>query len=361
MHTLTVRLSLPTAAALMAASVMVTAPPPPVLAALPAPVIHSVQMPDIQLTATIADILQFPAFKQWVANQITDLVTIGAGLAKAGQGVGQTISAIPGLVVTATQQVLARDFVGALGTVEAGVIGAVTVIGGPILVSIIARDQRALAVDQALVQAVPVALIGLGTGLLGGFNAVATSAIIATQNVVAALLPINIGNLVTAVVDGIKLVVQGLNTGAGNVIDGIAFAQNTIAKALATQPAPIAAVTPTPAAGVAATAIPKITTTKVKPTVKLAPTAAKPTATPAGTKDPTDTKDSTAPDTNSTANHDTDSGTKPDTTGAATNSNAGTSDTGSKTEKQTTPKKPKTKSGKNTQGKKAASMSQAAA
>ena len=64
MHTLTARLSLPTAAAVMAAGIIVTAPPPPVLRALPAPVIHSVQTPDIQLTATIADILQFPAFKQ---------------------------------------------------------------------------------------------------------------------------------------------------------------------------------------------------------------------------------------------------------------------------------------------------------
>jgi hypothetical protein len=343
----------------MAASVMVTAAPPPVLAALPAPVIHSVQMPDIQLTATIADILQFPAFKQWVANQITDFVTIGAGLAKAGQGVGQTISAIPGLVVTVAQQVLARDFLGALGTIEAGVIGAVTVIGGPILVSMIARDQRALAVDQALVQAVPVALIGLGTGLLGGFNAVATSAIIATQNVVAALLPINIGNLVTAVVDGVKLVVQGLNTGAGNVIDGIAFAQNTIAKALATQPAPIAATTPTPSSAVAATAIPKITTTKVKPV----PTAAKPTAT--DPKDPTDTKDATAPEALSKANPSkgTVTDTKPDTTGAATTSNAGagTPDTGSKTEKKTSTKKPNPKSSKKTHDQKTASTTPAAA
>lgn len=376
MHTLTARLSLPTAAAVMAAGVMVTAPPPPALRALPAPIVHSVQMPaiqvpNIQLTATIADILEFPAFKQWVANQITDFVTFSAGLVKAGQGVGQTIAAIPGLVTTVAQQVLARDFVGALGTVEAGLIGAATVIGGPILVSMIARDQRVLAVDQALVQAVPVALIGLGTGLLGGFNDFATSAIIATQNVVAALLPINIGNLAKAITDGVKLVIQGLNTGAGKVLDGIAFAQNTIANALATKPAAVAAVdttTPAAAAGVEATAIPKITTTKVKPTVKLAPTAAKPTVTdPKDTKDPTDPKDSTTPDTVSTAGHDTDSGTKPDTkpdtTGAATDTNAGsgTSDTGSKAEKQTTQKKPKSKSGKKTQGKKSGSTSQAAA
>ncbi len=370
MHTLTTRLSLPTAAAVMAAGIIVTAPPPPVLTALPAPVIHSVQMPDVQLTATIADILQFPAFKQWVVNQITDVVTVGVGLAKAGQGVGQTISAIPGLVATVAQQILARDFVGALGTVEAGVIGAVTVIGGPILVSIIARDQRALAVDQALVQAVPVALIGLGTGLLGGFNAFATSAIIATQNVVAALLPINIGNLVTAVVDGVKLVVQGLGTGAGKIVDGIAFAQQTIAHALATQPAPIAATTPTPAAGVAITAVPKIAATKVKPALKPVPTAAKPAATtPTDTKDPTDTNDATKPDTTGAGNGtkpDTtgaDNATKPDSTGAGTTSNAnsGTSDAGSKTEKKTSTKKPKPKAGNKTRSQKASSTSQAAA
>jgi hypothetical protein len=359
MHTLTTRLSLPTAAAVMAAGVIVTAPPPPALTALPAPVIHSVQVPDIQFTATVADILQFPAFRQWVINQVDDALTIGVGLAKAGQGVGQTISAIPGLVVTVAQQILARDLVGALGTVEAGLIGAVTVIGGPILVSVIERNQRQLAVDQALQQAVPTALIGLGAGLLGGFNDFATSAIIAGQNVVAALLPINIGNLVTAVVDGVKLVVQGLGTGAGKIVDGIAFAQQTIAHALATQPAPIAATTPTPASGVAITAVPKIAATKVKPALKLVPTAAKPAATTStDTKDPTDTKDATKPDTTGA-----DNGTKPDTTGAGTTSNAnsGTSDTGSKTEKKTSTKKPKPKAGNKTRGQKAAATSQAAA
>ncbi|MUM32507.1 hypothetical protein [Mycolicibacterium sp. CBMA 361] len=218
MQTLTTRLSLPTAA-LMAASIVAVTPPPPAFTALPAPVVHSVQVPDIQFAATVADILQFPAFKQWVINQITDVVTIGVGLAKAGQGVQQTITAIPSLVVTVTQQILARDPVGALGTIEKGVIGAVTVIGGPILAAVIQRDQRALAVDQALVQAIPAALIGLGTGLVAGFNDFAVAAITAGQNVVAALLPLNIGNVITAVVDGIQLVAQGLSTGAGKVVD----------------------------------------------------------------------------------------------------------------------------------------------
>ncbi|MUL77523.1 hypothetical protein [Mycolicibacterium sp. CBMA 226] len=349
MHTLTTRLSLPTATALMAASVFTATPPPPALTALQAPpVIHSVQMPDIQLTATVADILQFPAFKQWVVNQITDVVTIGTGLVKAAQGIQQTISAIPGLVVTVTQQVLARDLVGALGTVEEGLVGSVTAIGGPILVSIIARDQRALAVDQAMVQAVPVALIGLGTGLLGGFNDFATAAITAGQNVVAALLPINIGNLVNAVADSIKLVVQGLNTGVGKVIDGIVFAQNTIAKALATQPAAavaaVAATTPAPTAGVAATAVPKIAAATIKPAVKPVPTAATPTT--MGTKDPTGTKGPTAPAT----------GTTPDTTGttATSTTGSGKSDTGSKTAKKTTPTRPKTNAGNSTREQKAA-------
>lgn len=352
MHTLATRLSLPTAAAVMAAGVIVAGPPPPTLTTLPAPVLHSVQMPHIQLTATVADILQFPAFRQWVVNQVDDFVTISAGLVKAGQGVQQTINAIPGLIVTVTQQVLARDLVGALGTVEAGLVGAVTAIGGPILVSIIDRNQRQLAVQQALQGAVPAALIGLGAGLLGGFNDVATSAITAGQNVVAALLPINLGNLVTAVVDGVKLVVQGLSTGAGKVVDGIVFAQQTIAKALATQPAaavaavaPVAATTPAsiPAstAGVAATAVPKIAATKIKPAVKPVPTATAPTTT--GTKDST--------------------GTKSDTTGATASSttDSGKSDTGSKTAKKTTPTKPKTNADNKVHDQKTAATAQAAA
>lgn len=362
MHTLATRLSLPTAAAVMAAGVIVASPPPPTLTALPAPVIHSVQMPDIQLTATVADILQFPAFRQWVVNQVDDFVTISAGLVKAGQGVGQTIAAIPGLVVTVAQQVLARDLVGALGTVEAGLIGAATAIGGPILVSVIDRNQRQLAVQQALQGAVPAALIGLGTGLLGGFNDVATSAIIAGQNVVAALLPINLGNLVTAVVDGVKLVVQGLSTGAGKVVDGIVFAQQTIAKALATQPAaavaavvPVAATSPASATGVTPTAVPKVAATTIKPAVKPVPTAATPTTT--GTKAPT------APDTLSTTTGNTGTGTKPDTTGTGTTSStdSGKSDTAGKTEKKPTPTKPKTKASNKTRDQKAAATAQAAA
>lgn len=255
MHALATRLSLPTAAAVMAAGVIVASPPPPTLTALPAPVIHSVQMPDIQIAATGADILQFPASRQWAVNRVGDFVTISAGLVKAGQGVQQTIAATPGLIVTVTQQVLARDFVGALGTVEAGLVGAVTAIGRPILVSMIDRNQRQLAVQQALQGAVPAALIGPGAGLLGGFDDVATSAITAGQNVVA-LRPINLGNLVTAVVDGVKLVAQGLSSDAGEVVDGIVFAQQSIGKALATQPAvavaavaPVATTTAAPTSG----------------------------------------------------------------------------------------------------------------
>ncbi|WP_155906506.1 MULTISPECIES: hypothetical protein [unclassified Mycolicibacterium] len=302
MQTLTTRLSLPTAA-LMAASIVAVTPPPPAFTALPAPVVHSVQVPDIQFAATVADILQFPAFKQWVINQITDVVTIGVGLAKAGQGVQQTITAIPSLVVTVTQQILARDPVGALGTIEKGVIGAVTVIGGPILAAVIQRDQRALAVDQALVQAIPAALIGLGTGLVAGFNDFAVAAITAGQNVVAALLPLNIGNVITAVVDGIQLVAQGLSTGAGKVVDGIVFAQQTIAKALATQPAvPVAAIKPTATAAVTATALPNtaavVTQGRVIPLKKPAPTAAN-VGTSSGTTETGSTADSRTPGTRS--------------------------------------------------------------
>ncbi|MUL65249.1 hypothetical protein BOO86_12295 [Mycobacterium sp. CBMA 234] len=305
---------------------------------------HSVQVPDIQFAATVADILQFPAFKQWVINQITDVVTVGVGLAKAGQGVQQTITAIPSLVVTVTQQILARDPVGALGTIEKGVIGAVTVIGGPILAAIIQRDQRALAVDQALVQAIPAALIGLGTGLVAGFNDFAVAAITAGQNVVAALLPLNIGNVITAVVDGIQLVAQGLSTGAGKVVDGIVFAQQTIATALATQPAtPVAAITPNAASGVAATALPKTATAAVKPATviplkKPTPTATKPAV--------------TAADTSPTTNQ----GSSTGTTGAESTANSGTPGTSSNTQK-----KPNPKANNNTRGQKPMAATKAAA
>lgn len=215
MHALATRLSLP-AAALVAAGVVTVTPavaPPPALSVAAPPVLHSVQLPDIQLAATVADILEFPALKQWVRNQVVDAATLAVGWAKAGEGVGMTLRGAPEFARTLLQQVFAGDLLGALTTIEEGFAGAVTAIGGPLLVSLIERNQRSLAVDLAMQEAVPAALIGLGTALVAGFDDVARSVIIAGQNVVDSLLPINLGNVINALVDGVKLIAQGLGEG----------------------------------------------------------------------------------------------------------------------------------------------------
>ncbi|CDO09245.1 hypothetical protein C1S82_30345 [Mycolicibacterium cosmeticum] len=280
MHALATRLTLP-AAALVAAGVVTVTPavaPPPALTLAAPPIVHSMQMPDIQLAATVADILEFPALKQWVRNQVTDVATLAVGWAKAGEGVGMTLRGAPEFARTLLQQVFAGDLLGALTTIEKGFAGAVTVIGGPLLVSLIERNQRTLAVDLAMQEAVPAALIGLGTALVAGFDDFARSVIIAGQNVVDSLLPINIGNVINALVDGVKLIAQGLGEGAGKIVDGIVFAQQTIATALAAQP-----------------------TSTLAPTAKVAGAAALSVSTPPSTADTTVVTLKTGTDTTGSA------------------------------------------------------------
>ncbi|GAS97922.1 hypothetical telomeric SfiI 20 protein 3 [Mycolicibacterium canariasense] len=300
MHALATRLSLP-AAALVAAGVVTVTPavaPPPALSVAAPPVLHSVQLPDIQLAATVADILEFPALKQWVRNQVVDAATLAVGWAKAGEGVGMTLRGAPEFARTLLQQVFAGDLLGALTTIEEGFAGAVTAIGGPLLVSLIERNQRSLAVDLAMQEAVPAALIGLGTALVAGFDDVARSVIIAGQNVVDSLLPINLGNVINALVDGVKLIAQGLGEGAGKIVDGIVFAQQTIATALAAQPPNTLAAPTAKAAGAAALSVstPPSTADTTVVTLKTATditgsSASSPSglSTPSATADPTPT------------------------------------------------------------------------
>ncbi|MEN4475198.1 hypothetical protein [Mycolicibacterium cosmeticum] len=296
MHALATRLTLP-AAALVAAGVVTVTPavaPPPALSVATPSIVHSVQLPDIQLAATVADILEFPALKQWVRNQVTDVATLAVGWAKAGEGVGMTLRGAPEFARTLLQQVFAGDLLGALTTIEKGFAGAVTVIGGPLLVSLIERNQRTLAVDLAMQEAVPAALIGLGTALVAGFDDFARSVIIAGQNVVDSLLPINIGNVINALVDGVKLIAQGLGEGAGKIVDGIVFAQQTIATALAAQPTTTLAPT-AKVAGAAALSVstPPSTADTTVVTLKTGTdtTGSATVATPSATADPTPTAD----------------------------------------------------------------------
>jgi hypothetical protein len=227
-----------TGVAIVGASVIAVTPvAPPPHALMPQVAIPEVHLPAVQLSASIIDIFTFPAFQQYVLNQIDDLVTLGVGLGGSAAGLGQSIAAIPSTLVTATQQVLSGDLLGALTTFETYLVGSLVAIGEPTLAAIIERRQRVLAVSEALQEAVPAALIGLGTGIFAAVDGVLRSSIIAGQGVVDALLPLNLGNLVNALVGGTQLVLGSLADGGQDIVDAIVFAQQTIATALAAQPA----------------------------------------------------------------------------------------------------------------------------
>jgi hypothetical protein len=57
-------------------------------------------MPAVQLSASIADIFTFPAFRQFILNQIDDAVTLGVGLAGSAAGLGQALAAQPAAAAT---------------------------------------------------------------------------------------------------------------------------------------------------------------------------------------------------------------------------------------------------------------------
>lgn len=226
--------------ALVGAGVIALAPVAPPPQAL-APHVHvpTVQLPAVELSASVIDIFTFPAFQQFVLNQIDDLVTLGVGLGGSAAGLGQSIAMIPSTLVTATQQVLSGDLLGALTTVETYLVGSIVAIGEPTLAAIIERRQRVLAVQQALQVAVPEAFFDVVGGLGQGFDEVARAFIVAGQNLVDAVLSFSPGAIISALVDGTSLVVGSFVSGGQHVVDGIVSAQQTIATALAAQPAPV--------------------------------------------------------------------------------------------------------------------------
>jgi hypothetical protein len=241
MHTV-LRPWITTGVALVGASVIAVtpvAPPPPAL--VPQMHIPQVQMPSVELTASIADIFTFPAFRQYIVNQIDDLVTLGVGLADAGVALGQSIALIPETLRTVTQQVLSGDLLGALTTIEVALVGSIVAVGEPILDAIIERRQRVLAVSQALQQAVPEAFFDVVGGVGRGLDTVVRAFIVAGQDLVDAVLSLNLGNIVNSLVNGTTLVLGSLVDGGQQVVDGIVSAQQTIATALAAQPAPVSA------------------------------------------------------------------------------------------------------------------------
>jgi hypothetical protein len=162
------------------------APPPPALT--PQAHIPEVHLPAVQLSASIADIFTFPAFRQYILNQINDLVTLGVGLGGSAAGLGQSIALIPETLRTVTQQVLSGDLLGALTTIEVALVGSIVAIGEPTLDAIIQRRQRILAVQQALQVAVPQAFFDVVGGVGLGLDEVARAFIVAGQGLVDAVL-----------------------------------------------------------------------------------------------------------------------------------------------------------------------------
>ena len=194
---------------------------------------------DVQLAALDWPyILSLPIVRQNILNTIENWAVYLGGFAKAGVGLTQSLLALPGVTIEALQQALALDFVGAFDTIATGVRDTVIAVGQPLLDSIIWRNQRAALVQAALSSAVPLAYVSVINGFLSAANGVTTSLIVGTQDFVAALLTLNLSNIVNAALDGTRNFVAALGAGAGAIVGGIEAAQFGIATALATTPPP---------------------------------------------------------------------------------------------------------------------------
>ncbi|GLP78550.1 hypothetical protein TUM20983_56600 [Mycobacterium antarcticum] len=197
---------------------------------------------EFQLTALdIPYILTLPIIRQNILNTIENWAVYLAGFGKAGVGALQSLLAIPGVTVEAIQEVLALNFVGAFDTVATAIRDSVIAVGQPLLDSIIWRNQKALLVQAALSAAVPQAYISVANGFLTAGNLVTTSLIVGTQDFVAALLALNISNILNAAIQGTQNFIVALGQGAGAIVGGIEAAQMGIAGALATTPPPFPA------------------------------------------------------------------------------------------------------------------------
>jgi len=195
--------------------------------------------PEVHLTALeIPYILTLPILRQQFANWVENWAVYLAGLAKSGAGLVNSFLALPGVTVQIVQQVLALDFVGAFNTITQGVRDSVVAVGQPLLESLIWRNQKYYAESLALEAARPQAFIDIANGFLAAGNGVTTSLIQGTQDLVAAVLTLNLGNIIDAAVNGTRNFVVSLGEGARLIVAGIEAAQLGIATALATPPPP---------------------------------------------------------------------------------------------------------------------------
>lgn len=234
-----------TGIALVGASAIVMAPVAPIAPSALAGEVRAVTATvstEFHLTALdLPYILTLPIVRQQIRNWAENWAVYLAGFGKAGVGLAQSLLAIPGVTVEVIQQVLALDLVGAFDTIAAAARDSVIAVGQPLLDSLIWRNQKAYAVQTALQAAIPQAYIDVINGFLLAANGVTTSLIQGTQDFIAAVLTLNLGNIVDAALDGTRNFVVALGAGAGTIVTGIEAAQFGIATALATPP-PAAAV-----------------------------------------------------------------------------------------------------------------------
>jgi len=325
MHT-AVRPWVTTGVALIGASVIavtpVASPPQALVPQVHLPELH---MPAVQLSASIADIFTFPALRQYVLNRIDDIVTLGAGFAGSAAGLGQSIVAIPSTLVTATQQVLSGDLLGALTTVQNYLVGSLVAVGQPTLDAIIERRQRFLAVAEALQVAVPQAFFSVVGGFGSAADTVLRAFIVAGQDLVDAVLSFSPGAIVSALVDGTTLVLGSFIEGGQQVVDGIVSAQQTLATALAAQPGAAATAVSASITSTAVADVPDLS--RKSTTVAVSPSS----DTDASPPDPTESK--TTDKKTAAANDDGDQSTSKDSS-PTTKDKPGTqspkSDTGTK-------------------------------
>lgn len=160
------------------------------------------------------------------------------GLAASGAGLGAAIVALPGTLVTVTQQILTGQFEAALTTIEDYVRVAGAAIIGPTLGAIIERRERYLAVQAALQTALPAAILQFGMGIFDAVDGIARAAIQGGTIVADTVLDGDFGNLPGAFVDGTAVFLQSFGPAGEALIDGTAAAQETLATALAATPPP---------------------------------------------------------------------------------------------------------------------------
>lgn len=231
-----------TGIALVGASAIAMAPITPIAPSSPTVAVRAATAAiasDVHLTALdLPYILTLPIVRQQIRNWAENWAVYLAGLGQAGVGLVQSLASIPGVTVEAIQQVLALDFVGAFDTVTTAIRDSVIAVGQPLLDSVIWRNQKAAAVQTALYAATPLAFISVVNGFLQAGNIVTTSLITGTQDFVAAVLTLNLGNIANAALDGTRNFIASLGEGAGAIVAGIEAAQKGIADALATPPPP---------------------------------------------------------------------------------------------------------------------------